>query len=253
MGVRPRIRTIPERGASIGRLFSLARMIHDHRTTTIDSDHLVGRAAEGDARAFRALYEEYAPPLYRFALFRVRNPADAEDIVQRVFEKIIEALPRYEQRGLPFRAWLFRVARNAVIDFQRTRHDGEPLEVLTFRASTELGPDALAEAEAQRQELLAAIRTLTPDQQEVIAYRFFGGLTPGEIGEVMGKRDGSIRALQFRAIEALRIALGHPDPQPENAEAPATIKSVALGAVTSAILATDFASEVVAPDEAADG
>jgi RNA polymerase sigma-70 factor, ECF subfamily len=227
-------------------------LIHDHSATNFDSDKLVGRAAEGDARAFRALYEAYAPPLYRFALFRVRNPADAEDIVQRVFEKIIEALPRYEQRGLPFRAWLFRIARNAVIDFQRTRHDGEPLDMLTFRASTELGPDALAEAEAERQELITAIRTLTPDQQEVIAYRFFGGLTPGEIAEVMGKRDGSIRALQFRAIESLRATLGQADAQPESAEPSPKIASGALEVVTGALLAADFTSERVSPDEAAE-
>lgn len=212
-----------------------------------EPDALVRRAASGDARAFHLLYEAFAPALFRFVLFRVRNPADAEDIVQRVFEKLIEALPRYEQRdGVPFRAWLYRIARNAVIDFERTRHDGEPLEVLTFRASDGLGPDELAEAESQRGELLAAIATLTPEQQEVVAYRFFGGLSAAEIGAVMGKRDGSVRALQFRAIEALRERLTA-QPQPVSAEA--AVPSP-MEAVAAALLPVEIAE--AAPDEVAE-
>ena len=218
-------------------------------TDSVEIDALVRRASKGDAHAFRQLYEAFAPALYRFALFRVRNPADAEDIVQRVFEKTIEALPRYEQRGLPFRAWLFRVARNAVIDFERTRHDGEDLDMLTFRASDDLGPDDLAEAESQRQELLTAISHLTLEQQEVIAYRFFGGLSPGEIGEIIGKRDGSVRALQFRAIESLRKLLARRRPTSRAAdEQPSTLESVA-----SVLMQAEFASETIASDEVTEG
>jgi RNA polymerase sigma-70 factor (ECF subfamily) len=169
---------------------------------------LVRRARDGDAAAFQCLYEQFAPQIYRFALFRMRNAADAEDLTQRVFEKVIEALPRYEDRGLPVGAWLFRIARNAVIDFERGRRPRDPLEMLEFVASEGPGPAELAEASLERQVLVEGIAGLTPEQQEVIAYRFFGGLSALEIADIMGKREGSIRALQFRAIEALRSRVG---------------------------------------------
>lgn len=175
---------------------------------TDDTDALASRARAGDSTAFRALYERFAPQVYRFALFRVRNAADAEDLTQRVFVSVIEALPRYEQRGLPFAAWLFRIARNAVIDFVRVERPRDPLELLEFQAAEGPGPAELAEADLERQVLVDGIAGLTPEQQEVIGFRFFGGLAPGEIAAIMGKREGGIRALQFRALESLRRRVG---------------------------------------------
>jgi RNA polymerase sigma-70 factor (ECF subfamily) len=171
-----------------------------------DIDGLVERAVRRDAEAFRALYEHFAPRLYRFALFRVRSPSDAEDLVQRVFMKMIEALPRYEQRGLPFGAWVFRLARNAVIDFERTRKPYEDLEVAEGLGAGP-GPEELAELALEREHLVEAFRFLTAEQREVVTLRFFGGLSPAEIGSLLGKREGSIRALQFRALETLRRQL----------------------------------------------
>jgi RNA polymerase sigma-70 factor (ECF subfamily) len=141
-------------------------------------------------------------------LVRVRERADADDLVQRVFLKMIEALPRYEARGVPFAAWAFRLARNTVIDFERTRRSHEPLDSVLERPSDAASPDELAELEAERAEVRAALLTLTPDQQDVVTYRFFAGLSPAEIGALMGRREGSIRALQFRALESLRSRLG---------------------------------------------
>ena len=176
--------------------------------TDVEFDALVDRAARGDAHAFRAIYEHLAPRLHRFVLVRVREAADAEDLVQRVFLKMIEALPRYEARGLPFAAWVFRVARNTIIDFERTRRSHAPLDEVAERPTDNAGPAELAEIELERAALRQAITSLTPDQQDVVTYRFFAGLTPGEIATLMGRREGSVRALQFRAIEALRLRLG---------------------------------------------
>jgi DNA-directed RNA polymerase specialized sigma24 family protein len=121
--------------------------------------------------------------------------------------------------------------------------------MLTFRASDDLGPDALAEAESQRQELLTAISHLTLEQQEVIAYRFFGGLSPGEIAEIIGKRDGSVRALQFRAIESLRkLLLRAPAEDRVAGEQPSTLEAVA-----SVLMPAEFASETIASDEVTEG
>jgi RNA polymerase sigma-70 factor (ECF subfamily) len=170
----------------------------------------VERAQRGDRAAFAALYALFAERLYRFTRSRVANAQDAEDIVQQVFLKMIEALPRYRQRGTPFAAWLFRLARNTVIDHGRTRHPTETLEPHTERATLDAGPEALAMVAVQMMTVESALRGLTPEQQEVIALRFFAGLGPAEIGHVMGKREGSVRALQFRALSALRRELAPP-------------------------------------------
>jgi RNA polymerase sigma-70 factor (ECF subfamily) len=179
----------------------------DHADFEEAVDELVDRAAHRDADAFRALYEHFAPRLYRFVLIRVRHASDAEDLVQRIFVKMIEALPRYEQRGLPFAAWVFRLARNAVIDFERTRRPTDDLDLLADVDAGQPGPDDLAERSVERERLLVAMRGLTADQRDVVTLRFFGGLSAAEIGALLGKREGSIRALQFRALDALRRAL----------------------------------------------
>ena len=171
---------------------------------TLAIDGLVERAKAGDAGAWEALYDEYAPRIYRYLLARAPEPADAEDLLQRVFVNVIESLPRYEQRGLPFGAWLFRIARNTAIDFARTRRSTIPLEASVDRPDDSPGPAALAERAAERTQIRAALATLTDEQRDVILYRFFAGLSPSEIGALMGKREGSIRALQFRALESLR-------------------------------------------------
>jgi RNA polymerase sigma-70 factor (ECF subfamily) len=168
---------------------------------------LVDRAKNGDHLAVGALYDRYADRLYRFARFRMPDPRDAEDLVQRVFLKMIEALPRYQSRGTPFGAWLFRIARNAVIDQHRTRRVNEPLEAAGHHATTIRGPEDLAVTATELDALASALRQLTDTQREVIAYRFFAGLSPREIGKVMGKREGSIRTLQFRALHTLRRQL----------------------------------------------
>lgn len=175
---------------------------HDH-----DVPELVARAQRGDHTAFAALHDRFAARLYRFVRFRVGDASDAEDVVQRVFLKVIEALPRYEERGAPFAAWLFRLARNTVIDHVRTRHIAEPLESQLARPASGRGPEELAIAADELDALAVALGQLTQEQRDVIAYRFFAGLSPAEIGLIMGKREGTIRALQFRALGALRREL----------------------------------------------
>lgn len=170
-------------------------------------DEFVARAAAGDHVAFAALYDAYADRLYRYVRFRVRDPLDTEDLVQRIFLKVIEALPRYEARGTPFGAWLFRLAHNAVVDHVRGHRPTEQIGALAERASDVADPELSAMAALELDEVEAALARLTSDQREVIAYRFFADLAPAEIGRIMGKREGSIRALQFRALAALRHEL----------------------------------------------
>jgi RNA polymerase sigma-70 factor (ECF subfamily) len=167
-------------------------------------EDLVDRVKGGDPAALGALYDRLADRVYRFSLFRVGNHADAEDLTQRTFLKMIEALPRYQRRGIPFEAWLFRLARNAAIDLMRGRRTNESLESASELRSEAPGPEAAAEQAAELAAARRAIEQLTDDQREVISYRFAAGLTPREIGLLMGRREGTIRALQFRALNAMR-------------------------------------------------
>ena len=171
-------------------------------------DQLVLDAQRGDSWAFGRIFDEFHLPVYRFIASRVHRPSDAEDLTQLVFVKVLEALPRYEQRGVPFGGWLFRLARNTVIDHARTRHDHADLEAVAEQAGEAAGPDDLAALRQDLDAVAAAMSTLTSEQREVIELRFFAGLSAREAAEVMGKQEGTVRGLQFRAIATLRRTLG---------------------------------------------
>ncbi len=171
-------------------------------------DRLVAAAQEGDPDAFGALFDHYYVPVYRFAAARVGRPSDAEDLAQLVFVKALEALPRYEARGVPFGGWLFRLARNVVIDHVRTRREHATLDVVVERSSEDSSPDDLAILRQEMDTVSHALRRLTPEQREAIELRFFAGLSAKEAAEAMGRQEGTVRGLQFRAIAALRRDLG---------------------------------------------
>ena len=171
-------------------------------------DRLVAAAAAGDPDAFGALFDRYYVPVHRFVAARVGRPSDAEDLAQLVFVKALEALPRYEARGIPFGGWLFRLARNVVIDHVRTRREHATLDIVTERSSEDASPDDLAVLRQEMDSVAHALRRLTPEQREAIELRFFAGLSAKEAAEVMGRQEGTVRGLQFRAIAALRRDLG---------------------------------------------
>jgi RNA polymerase sigma-70 factor (ECF subfamily) len=185
---------------------------HEHEQ---DVEALVKRAQAGDQAAIGAIYDRLAGRVYRFALFRVGNRADSEDLMQRIFLKMIESLPRYQSRGIPFEAWFFRLARNSVIDHLRTLRTLQPLQTLATVDRAGPGPEESAELAVEFQRLQAALRELSPLQREVIGYRFMADLSAREIGLVIGKREGTVRALQFRALQALRRSLASESLVPE--------------------------------------
>jgi len=174
-------------------------------------ERLVDEARSADVWAFGQLFDHFHLPIYRYIISRVHSPADAEDLTQLVFVKALEALPRYESRGIPFGGWLFRLARNAVVDFTRTRHEHADLDAAAYRGTHEPGPEAVAMLREDLNQVEVAMATLTDDQREAIALRFFAGLSAREAADVMGRQEGTIRGLQFRAIAALRRRLGIQD------------------------------------------
>ncbi len=178
---------------------------------TVDDEaveRLVAAAQGGDPEAFGALFDHYHGPVYRYVAARVGRPSDAEDLAQLVFVKALEALPRYEARGVPFGGWLFKLARNVVIDHIRTRREHAALDLAAERPAAEDGPGELAVLRQEMDSVALALRRLTPEQREAIELRFFAGLSAKEAAIAMDRQEGTIRGLQFRAIAALRRELG---------------------------------------------
>jgi RNA polymerase sigma-70 factor (ECF subfamily) len=178
---------------------------------TIDDEaveRLVAAATAGDPEAIGSLFDVYYGPVYRYVASRGGRPSDAEDLAQLVFVKALESLPRYEQRGVPFGGWLFRLARNVVIDHVRTRREHVTLDVIVEKSSDDQGPDELAVLRQEMDSIAHALRRLTPEQREAVELRFFAGLSAKEAAEAMGRQEGTVRGLQFRAIAALRRELG---------------------------------------------
>lgn len=171
-------------------------------------EQLVAHAQRGDPWAFGRIFDHFHEPVYRFIASRVGRPSDAEDLTQLVFVKALEALPRYEARGIPFGGWLFRLARNTIIDHHRTRHEHAELEVAEDRPGDETAPDEVAATREHLAAVARALETLTAEQREAIELRFFAGLSAKEAAVVMGNQEGTVRGLQFRAIAALRRQLG---------------------------------------------
>lgn len=171
-------------------------------------ERLVDEARSGDVSAFGQLFDHFHLPIYRYIVSRVQSPADTEDLTQLVFVKALEALPRYESRGIPFGGWLFRLARNAVVDFTRTRHQHSDLSAVVNLGTGGPGPEEAAMVHQEMDAIEAALASLTDDQRETIELRFFAGLSAREAADVMGRQEGTIRGLQFRAIAALRRQLG---------------------------------------------
>jgi len=163
---------------------------------------LVKQAKSGDAEAFGQLYERYAPPIFRFLAAQMADRLVAEDLTADVFLRAWQSLPRYRERGHPFSAYLFKIARNAVIDWWR-KNPPQPetsLEYLEIRGAQP--PHSLAEVESET--LSAGLRGLPADYQQVIVLRFINGFSPREVAQIMARSEGAVRVLQHRALKALR-------------------------------------------------
>jgi RNA polymerase sigma-70 factor (ECF subfamily) len=194
-------------------------------------DRLVTEAKRGDREAFGRIFDAYAGPIHRFIASRVNSPSDAEDLTQLVFVKALEALPRYEARGIPFGGWLFRLARNAIIDQLRTRRNHLSLVVAVTRETEDAGPEARAALRDDLDRVARALTELTDDQREVIELRFFAGLSVLEAAVAMGRQEGTIRGLQFRAIASLRRSLGIEMPARATAPSAASVAAATIQAL----------------------
>jgi RNA polymerase sigma factor (sigma-70 family) len=172
---------------------------------TDEDASLAVRAGKGEPAAFGALYDRYVDAVYRYVFYRVRNDADAEDLTSEVFMRAMRAIPRYEPRQA-FLAWLYRIARNAVIDRARRARTQVSFEDALAHPNADkvVEPDAALLALSDSTVVREAMAHLTPLQQEVIVLRYMEGFSTAEIAVLVGKREGTVRGIQFRALAALR-------------------------------------------------
>jgi RNA polymerase sigma-70 factor (ECF subfamily) len=160
----------------------------------------VARAKEGDNEAMRFLYVRYRHNIYGYVRSIVRDDYEAEDITQHVFAKLLTTIGKYSDCGVPFFAWLLRLARNVAIDHLRANRVTPVDEVVSPDAEFDEGVEDVL-------TIREAIATLPTDQREVVFLRHVVGLSPGEIADAMGRSESSIHGLHHRGRRALQTEL----------------------------------------------
>ncbi len=166
-----------------------------------DLEELAAAVAAGDERAFDALYQHSVADVYAYVRAQCRSDAEAEDIVANVFLKVWRSARSYRVGSGQFRRWLFAIARNEVRDYWKARRK-EPLE-LPLELASQAAPGK-AEDPVLRRTVERALDVLTPEQRDVVVLRFYGGKSHHEIAELLGKREGAVRALLLRALRRMR-------------------------------------------------
>lgn len=178
------------------------------KSTDLPEERLFRLAAQGNKKAFGRLYERHLDEIYRYVYFRVANPLDAEDITESAFLKAWERLPEIYANGdriRNFRAWVYRIARNLTIDFQRAR---KPLP-LEYEPQTASGnpPAESVDRRDLSSQLVEAVQQLEPNLQQVIILRFVNQLSHEETAAIMELQPGHTRVLQYRALKKLQVIL----------------------------------------------
>lgn len=175
-------------------------------TVTNEDEAVLVERARTNPEAFGQLYEMYVERVYSYIYHRVGNVQDAEDLTARTFYRALEKLDTYEDRGLPFSAWLFRIAHNLVANWHRdhSRRQVFSLDKLWWRSSDEARPEQTVEANAERTELWDAINRLPEERRNLLLYKLNTTLSNLEIGELMNKSESAIKSLYFRTLAALR-------------------------------------------------
>lgn len=166
---------------------------------------IVRKAIAGDEDAAGALFDHYHPRVFAYALSKLRNRSDAEEVASEAFARVLRDIDKFRWKGSGFEAWLFRIAANLIVDHVRKNRRETPSDSATETASTqELGPLASVLAGEQAARLGSMLESLADEQREVVLLRFAAGLDTSEVGNVMGRKPNAVRQLQFRALTNLR-------------------------------------------------
>jgi RNA polymerase sigma-70 factor (ECF subfamily) len=179
------------------------------RVVNGEPDEVLAVRARTDREAFGILYERHVRRIYNYVYYRTGSVADAEDLTARTFFQALSNLHRYQVQGVPFSAWLFRIAHNLVANWHRDtgRHHATSTDGIVEVAANGDGPHDSAESAEERRELHKVIRRLPPDRQQLLILKYVEQMSTEEIALVMGKTEGAVKALLHRTIERLRDEL----------------------------------------------
>ena len=181
-------------------------VVKDPRSASLDDETLVGRATVGDREAFGELYERHVSRVFRHVLYMVNDVHVAQDLTEQTFLRALEAIHGYEWRGVPFLAWLLRIARNLYLNGQRVERNNSSIHS-KWNGDIAASPEFFCEAKLDGEEVWRAVQALDGDQRQVIVLRFMDGLSYADVARVLGKSVGAVRVAQYRALCALRRSL----------------------------------------------
>jgi RNA polymerase sigma-70 factor (ECF subfamily) len=165
--------------------------------------------AKTDPDAFGEIYEQYVDKIYNYVYYRIGNHYDAEDLTAKVFHRALNHIPNYNNTGVPFAAWLYRIAHNLVANWHRdnSRRQVVALDQVSLRGAQQESPHQVVERTNERELLLAAIQKLPPERQELLTLKFIERMSNAEIGRVMGRSEGAIKSLYYRTLVTLKDLL----------------------------------------------
>lgn len=166
----------------------------------------VKRAVNGDTEAFSYIYEKNVTRIYNYIYYRIGFEADAEDLTARVFHRAFGHIEKYQEKGVPFTAWLYRIAHNLTANWYRDMQRRKEISLEDQLDLPHLGepPERQVEWTQEKELLMKAIRRLPPDRQQLILLKYLEDLTNGEIAVIMGRTEGAIKSLYHRSLVSLR-------------------------------------------------
>ncbi len=170
---------------------------------------LLATAARGDRAAFGALYERYVGRIYNYVYYRTGNFHDAEDLTARVFFRAMRHIENYRDRGVPFSAWLYRIAHNLVANWHRdnSRRQEIPLDDGLNPNGEKEHPETVLLHTEEQEQLVKIIRRMPPERQQLLILKYVDHLSNAQIGQIMGRTEGAIKSLYHRTLLSLRDEL----------------------------------------------
>lgn len=181
--------------------------IEKNELTIAEIEALVIQSQQGDSEAFAKIYDFFITPIYRYVFYKV-NKEDVEDIVETLFLKVWENINKYKkQKQKNFKAWIYRIAHNLVVDHYRLTREHSSLEPWIPDKKREVNPIDMTQLSLNNDNLKVAISKLRKNYQQVIILKFINELSNTEIAEILKKNEGTVRILQFRALKALKSSL----------------------------------------------